>query len=121
MYNNNDYGIKHIVLRNIDRAISSNWLNSVEELDQTIDRLKAQLEDSREVLKTRINKLSACEHVYNQPTYTVQRRIISYVTVYERQCKHCQYTETFQYSEDSVGGLPIWTKNAAQRYYNNSI
>jgi hypothetical protein len=118
---NNDYGMKHIVIKNIDRAISSNWFKTCEQLDETIDRLKVQLDDSRETLKLRINKLSSCEHEFKHPTYTVQRRVISYVNVYERQCKHCKYTETFQYSEESVGGLPIWTKNASQRYYNNSI
>jgi hypothetical protein len=118
---NNDYGMKHIVIKNIDRAISTNWLKTTEELDQTIDRLKAQLEDSRALLKTRINNLSSCKHVYKQTTFTVQRRFLGYVTVYERRCKHCQYTETFQYSDDVVEELPIWTKNAQQRYYNNSI
>jgi hypothetical protein len=121
MYNNNDYGMKHIVIKNIDRAISSNWLKTTEELDQTIDSLKVQLEDGRELLKLRINKLSSCDHVYNQTTYTVQSRFLGYVTVYERRCKHCQYTETFQYSDDVVEELPNWTKNAQQRYYNNSI
>ena len=113
--------MKHIVIKNIDRAISFNRVKTVEQLDKTIDRLKVQLEDSRETLKLRINKLSSCEHEYKHPTYTVQRRIIGYVDVYEHQCKHCKYTETFQYSEESVGGLPIWTKNASRRYYNNSI
>jgi hypothetical protein len=121
MYKSNDYGMKHIVIKNIDRAISSNWIKSVQELDELIDRLKVQLEDSKETLKLRINNLSNCQHEFKHPTYTVQQRVIGYVTVYEQMCKHCGYTETFQYSEESVGGLPIWTKNASQRYYNNSI
>lgn len=119
----NDYGMKNVVLKNIDRTISTNRLKTVEELDQIIDRLKVQLEDSRKLLKTRINKLSECEHVYKQATFTDQRRFLGYVTVYERHCTLCGYTDVFQHSDDvvEVKELPEWTKNAEQRYYNNRI
>ncbi len=126
MYKSNDYGMKHIVIKNIDRAISSNWIKTTEELDELIDRLKVQLEASKETLKLRINNLSNCQHEFKNPTYTVQQRVIGYVNVYERVCKHCRYTETFTQIDHTIDNsevreLPSWTANASQRYYNNSI
>ena len=128
MYKNNDYdyGMKNIVIKNIDRAISSNWFKTTEDLDELIDRLKVQLEDSKETLKLRINNLSNCQHEFKHPTYTTQQRFIGYVNVYEQVCKHCGYTETFTQIDHTIDNsevveLPSWTANASQRYYNNSI
>lgn len=117
----NDYGMKSVVLRNIDRAISAYRLKTVDELNEIIDSLKIQLEDSRELMEIRINKLSSCQHVFKNSTFTDQRRFLGYARVYERQCNHCGHIDVFQHSDGAVVELPEWTKNAKQQYYNNQI
>jgi hypothetical protein len=120
----NDYGVYNVVVRNIDRAIKHNQITDSAELDGLVNQLKDQLESNRSRWQEAITNRNTCQHSeFGKTTYTVQRRIMGYVTVYERSCKSCGYVDVFSlYSEsEEKSVLPDWTIKAEQRYYNNFI
>lgn len=55
------------------------------------------------------------EHKYGEWTFTVQRRLIGYSTVYARVCMHCdKKVEVYDTTPDGA-------ENAKEQYYNNDI
>lgn len=120
-----DFGIKNVVIKNIERAIqkqSYREIKSQEDLDSLIEQLKSQLDESKKLLSVMLSKTIDCKHEYGNPSYTIQNRIIGYATVYEHVCKKCGSIESHsQYSEDRPQLIPDWCRAAKQRYYNNFI
>jgi hypothetical protein len=119
----NDFGLKNVVIKNIERAIKrSQFISCSEQLDILIDQLKHEIESNRDLWKDLILTVHGCDHRYNNTTFTVQNRIIGHATVYERTCKDCGYIENHSaYSEYTGEPLPSWTENATRQHYNNII
>jgi len=107
-----------VSVRNILRRAKQGYFNDDTQIDELVDMWERYVNsDLRTELKELHNKNKTCEHEYNSHWFTVQKRIFGFVTVYERQCKHCRYVDTHSpYNEK-----PEWHEKAKERYYNNNI
>lgn len=90
---------------------------SKKEIDSTINRLVTELQDFRYELTEISEKVYKCEHEYHKERWSCQRRVIGYVYVYERTCKHCGQQDIVTCKEES--DAPEWASKALQRTYNN--
>lgn len=116
MYKNH-FGIQTVIIRNIYQDIKYGF-NSVEELEKMIDECIGELMDTKPIALKALAERLECDHSFKDPTYTVQRRVIGYVTVYQRVCSDCGCIENVTKETD---GTPDWADGAKEQYYNNSI
>jgi len=107
------------VIYALKEAIKNNRFDSEEELSKEIDGIINEIANVAPELIEQYRLSKECNHEYRPSTFTVQKRIFSFVTVYQRVCDHCQHTET--HTEKDGIETPSWTKGATQRYYNNDI
>lgn len=115
-YKRHNYGIKSIVIKNLKSDASQCKFSSEEEVLQQIERCKRYLDNAKAEILEAFRKANTCTHDFNPSTYTVQGRYIGFVTVYERKCKHCRFTEYHTEKDDNK--KPDWTKDAKRYYYN---
>jgi len=108
-----------IVVTNIRSSIRRGDFDSETDINKAIDSVIDEINQERQGLISQFRLLDACSHEYKDPTFTIQGRVIGYVTVYERICKNCKHTETIQQNKDDK--MPDWTIGATERYYNNDF
>lgn len=114
------YGMKNVVLKNINNAITAGRITTQEQLEQVFIQLENLIESSKDKLHERIGKIHTCEHEFFRATFTVQRMISGYTTIYERKCKKCGFGEYHSEGENGAPN-PEWTEGAEQRWWNNDI
>ena len=116
----NEFGIG-IFIRNIKRNTKQGYFSKEEEVNGAIDQGIKKLEACREEVVDAFREFSSCIHEeWLEPTYSVRRMILGYITVYERNCKSCGYCESVTVSEDQPN-KPDWSEGAKQTYYNNDF
>lgn len=108
-----------ILIRNLRSKVKSKNINSPEQVDEVINSIIKDLDGFRSELKATIAKRNACNHdEFNDATYTVQRRLLCFVKVYERTCKHCTHQETVTVKDGDKP--PKWGIYAKRMHYNNN-
>lgn len=111
------YGMKEIVIRNLRDDAKQCKFKSEEEVLSEIERCKQDLDDAKVGILEAHKKANACNHKFGPSSFTIQRMVVNYVTVYKRVCKLCKYQE-FVTVSDSQPIKPDWAEG---QYYNLKI
>lgn len=118
---NEDNDRVHMVLTSIARHIREQRITSKEQLHTIISNAHKIIDHFVPMFEEQIDQSNQCEHEFKRAGYTVRRMIFdNYITVYERECKHCGYRETFTINETS-GTPPEWTTDARKLFWNNDF
>lgn len=111
--------------RRVKQRILHAKYENIEEYEKDLDSAIAyiaSLKDNNDIRDFAINNINCKHEEYKGATYTVQKRIMGYATVYERVCKNCGHTDIWSnYEGEKDGQEPEWTIGAKRQYYNNFI
>ena len=108
-----------IAIRNISDSIRRGEFDKESDVEKAINDHVTTVLNARDQLIAQFRLLDGCGHDFKNPTYSVQKRVLGFVTVYERKCNVCGYKEIFQQNDKE--SLPDWTDGATETYYNNDI
>jgi len=115
-----EYGMGNAV-RCIKRFASQGYFDSESEVNAAIDQSIKRLEECREDALEAFYVFDNCTHEdWRSSTFSVQRRVLGFVTVYERICKSCRYCQSVTVG-DNANDKPLWGDGAQETYHNNDL
>jgi hypothetical protein len=120
---NEDNDRVHMVLTSIARHIREKKITNKDQLHTIIDNVHKILDHFVPLFEEQIVHSQQCIHEFKHPGYTVRRMLMGYITVFERECKHCGFRETFTVGSEPAEpvDLPEWTTNARKLFWNNDF
>lgn len=101
------------LIRGIQALIKYGNYKDVPSFLEAYGKMQQQLEDAKEKLVKSIENIAACNHAWNDPTYSVRKGVIGSHYYYQRICKTCGFTQSQTAALES--SCPDWAKDAKHK------
>ncbi len=116
---------KIINLSSTIQKAKDGYFEDEREIKEAFNAYKLQVSKAKKEALESFRESNSCSHEeFTPPFYQLQRRVLGYVYVFQKECKCCGKKFSMSCGEDSPyneRNHPEGYQGATERYYNNNI